>query len=290
MHDLFLSYSKSDLKIAKKIAQALEKEGIDVWWDHDIATGDTWDTAIEKAIDSCRCVVVLWSPSAVDSEWVRIEAAEGKKRNILIPVRIIKTEVPLAFRRRQYSDLIQWSGNHKDPAFLKLVNDIKQVLQGAKTAQQDLLTPASKTESSYPLKKKQWTVIIGALLLITVFVLYFQGQLSFPSTSAEKTIPPIDFNASSNALPLVFESATLSRKDTFYIDRDRTVNFLKEAIERHYQFSQPPELQRELGEGGIIQSVLYSNQKPLRNESLSLEDAGIEPYALIQFNYQLIVR
>ena len=61
MHDIFLSYAKEDKDYARTIAQALEEEGFDVWWDVEIPTGQTFDSVIQKTINDTKCVVVLWS-------------------------------------------------------------------------------------------------------------------------------------------------------------------------------------------------------------------------------------
>ena len=143
MHDVFLSYAKKDEQIAQTIAQALKREGLDVWWDVDIPTGETFDSVIEKAIGNAKCVVVLWSEHSVISEWVHVEAAEGKKRNILIPVRIADVEIPLAFRRRQTADLIDWIVDKSNPSFERLVSDIRLIISKNENPE-NVLTRASE--------------------------------------------------------------------------------------------------------------------------------------------------
>jgi hypothetical protein len=56
---------------------------------------------IEEALDSARCVVVLWSKASVASQWVKTEAAEAMRRKILVPVLIEDVKIPLEFRRLQ---------------------------------------------------------------------------------------------------------------------------------------------------------------------------------------------
>ena len=47
--------------------------------------GVTYDRVIERALVQADCVVVLWSAHAVESDWVRAEADEGRRRGILVP-------------------------------------------------------------------------------------------------------------------------------------------------------------------------------------------------------------
>lgn len=128
MSDIFISYAKEDRQFAETLAQSLGEEGFDVWWDHDIPTGSTFDAVIEKAIKDANCVIVLWSENSINSEWVRIEAAEGKERNILIPILIADVEIPFAFRRRQTADLCNWSHGKPDPCYDRLISDIQNIL------------------------------------------------------------------------------------------------------------------------------------------------------------------
>lgn len=46
-----------------------------MWWDRTIPPGSTFDRVIEQALDSARCVVVLWSATSAASDWVKTEAA-----------------------------------------------------------------------------------------------------------------------------------------------------------------------------------------------------------------------
>ncbi|NJM35994.1 MAG: toll/interleukin-1 receptor domain-containing protein [Rhodomicrobium sp.] len=57
-------------------------EGYSVWWDTSLLPGDSFTEVILNRIDSSRVVIVLWSPAAGQSAWVKTEAsrayAQGK--------------------------------------------------------------------------------------------------------------------------------------------------------------------------------------------------------------------
>jgi hypothetical protein len=127
MHDIFISYAKVDHEIARTVAEELNKEGFEVWWDVDIPTGSTFDSAIEQAVADAKCVIVLWSENSTKSEWVHIEAAEGKARNILVPILVSDADIPFAFRRRQTADLRGWLKDKNDPSFNRILIDIKKL-------------------------------------------------------------------------------------------------------------------------------------------------------------------
>jgi len=151
MHDIFLSYAKEDKKRASTIIDALVNEGFDVWWDFEIPAGRKWDDVIEKAVADSKCVVVLWSKHSITSEFVRLEATEGKNRNILIPARIDDVEIPFAFRLRQATDLINWNKRQSDLSFRRLVDDIR------------LLVPSVGLDSKSNIEDSKWVTLFYSL-------------------------------------------------------------------------------------------------------------------------------
>src|SRR5262245_66091689 len=118
---IFLSYAHEDRAKAKLIAEALSKIGWGVWWDRKIPPGKTFDEVIEQALDKSQCVVVLWSKTSVGSHWVKAEAAEGARRQILVPALLDSVKIPLEFRRVQAADLTAWNGDPNEPEFRQLI-------------------------------------------------------------------------------------------------------------------------------------------------------------------------
>ena len=104
----FLSYSRrGDAEFALKLARDLRNAGVDVWLDQlDIEAGARWDAAVEAALRSAGQVIVVLSPSAVESQNVLDEVSyafdEGKR---ILPVLARECDVPLRLRRLQRLDL-----------------------------------------------------------------------------------------------------------------------------------------------------------------------------------------
>jgi hypothetical protein len=128
MSDIFISYTSADRPRAQVLAEALEEHGWSVWWDRTIPPGKTFDEVIEEALDASSCVIVVWSQTAVASQWVRAEAGEGLKRGILIPVLIEDVQLPLAFRQIHAAGLIDWQGESAHPGFGQLVGAVSGLL------------------------------------------------------------------------------------------------------------------------------------------------------------------
>lgn len=131
MSDIFISYASADRSRVEPLVDALRGLGWSVWWDRTIPAGKTWDQVIEAALTDARCVIVLWSHASVRSDWVRTEAEEGKRRGILIPAMIEDVNIPLAFKRIQAANLINWSGTLPSTDFDEFSQAISEVLSGA---------------------------------------------------------------------------------------------------------------------------------------------------------------
>jgi hypothetical protein len=82
---------------------------------------------IENAIDAARCVIVIWTENSVESDWVHNEADEGKRRNILVPVRMGDVKIPLGFRHLQAADLSEWKPGATHAEYDGLLESIRGV-------------------------------------------------------------------------------------------------------------------------------------------------------------------
>jgi formylglycine-generating enzyme required for sulfatase activity len=121
MAQVFVSYRKTDFAAASRIVDALKEEGISVWWDDGLTPQKAWDASIESEIAAASAVVVLWTPAAIQSEWVRTEAHYAQDRGKLIPVMLETCQAPLAFLLKQTVDLTKWNGDRSDRMWRKLL-------------------------------------------------------------------------------------------------------------------------------------------------------------------------
>src|SRR5215510_8020899 len=121
MDQVFISYASLDRDRAKRLATVMQAKGYRVWWDREIAAGQTFDEVIERALDDSKCVVVLWSSTSVKSDWVKTEAAEAARRKVLVPALIDPVTIPLEFRRIQAANLTGWEASPGDVEFEKFL-------------------------------------------------------------------------------------------------------------------------------------------------------------------------
>jgi TIR domain len=131
MSDIFISYARADKARAELLAEAFSRQGWSVWWDREIPPGKSFDETIENALNSARCVIVLWSKDSVSSHWVKTEAAEGAARGILVPALIDKVPIPLEFKRIEAAELSDWQGDSPHAEFDQLLQTVASILGGS---------------------------------------------------------------------------------------------------------------------------------------------------------------
>jgi hypothetical protein len=108
---VFISAAASDSAWARKLAERLRAADVDVWDPStDALPGANYSAEVGKALDRAAALVVLISPAAVKSEWVRreIQHALGTERfrSRLIPVLVEPTpedDVPWILRTLQWA-------------------------------------------------------------------------------------------------------------------------------------------------------------------------------------------
>src|SRR4051812_11831885 len=134
MSDVFVSYKAEDRPKAAPLVQALEADGLTVWWDTQIAAGSEWRQDIQQELDQARCVIVLWSARSVGPEgrFVRDEANRAQRRGTYLPVRIDNVEPPLGFGEIQAISLNGWRGSRTDARYQTLLNSVRAMLAGGR--------------------------------------------------------------------------------------------------------------------------------------------------------------
>ena len=79
---IFISYSRQDSAYVEKLIAAFEARGLSAWLDNRIDYGTAWQREIEKHLEACQAFVLVMTPRADQSHWVKCElsfALELKK-------------------------------------------------------------------------------------------------------------------------------------------------------------------------------------------------------------------
>jgi hypothetical protein len=83
---VFISYRHGDdVAYVKRLTEFLVDAAVRVWHDHDVVTGDRWEQVIKTKIEDCSAFIVVMTPGADESDWVKreINYAERLGRPIL---------------------------------------------------------------------------------------------------------------------------------------------------------------------------------------------------------------
>lgn len=132
MTEVFVSYRREDEVAAGRLVQALQKQGLSIWWNRALPGGVHWRANIESALASAKCVVTIWTRASVGAKgsFVKDAAARAARRKVLVPVLLERVEPPLGFGELQSVDLTRWRGSTRDPFFQDLVSAIRAKLDG----------------------------------------------------------------------------------------------------------------------------------------------------------------
>lgn len=130
MSDVFVSYKAEDRARVLPLVQALEADGLSVWWDAHVGGGEEWRDSIARHLNEAACVIVIWSKRSIgpDGHFVRDEATRALRRHAYMPVRIDKVEPPLGFGESQALPLFGWKGNRSDPRYLSVLNGARAMI------------------------------------------------------------------------------------------------------------------------------------------------------------------
>ena len=156
MADIFISYAREDHERVHRLANVLEGKGYSVWWDREIAPGETFASVIERELHGAKCVFAIWSSRSIDSQWVRDEASEAARLGTLIPVTVDGVLPPLGFRQVQAADLTAWygTGSNSDEGLLHLLSAVRQRVAGTAAPEWQLpkTAPTSREGRSWAVK------------------------------------------------------------------------------------------------------------------------------------------
>ena len=126
MPRVFLSYTSDDIELAKRVAESLQANGIDTWWDKwCISTGDSLRQKIDEGLSGCTHFLVLLTQQSIKKPWVNQEMDAGLVKKLRDECRFLPVRYKLPA-----SDLPPLlSGMHApeitaDEDITQLINDI----------------------------------------------------------------------------------------------------------------------------------------------------------------------
>ncbi|MEJ0060834.1 MAG: toll/interleukin-1 receptor domain-containing protein [Terricaulis sp.] len=207
MTDVFISYTRDERARCVLIADRLKALGLDVWFDANLTSGTSFDREIEDRVRAAKAVVVLWSPKAVQSNWVRSEATIGQQRDVLVSVEIVPCTLPIAFTNTHTEYLHSPKFGPDDPVWTNILARIAQLTRHPGLARFRDLAPT-------PVRRRAKTPVLAifaaAALVAGVgaggFFLWSQDQ-----GEAAQAVEPASVASTGTAPPVSAEADQIAR-------------------------------------------------------------------------------
>lgn len=127
MVDVFISYSRADEEAVRRLAHKIEAEGYNVWWDAELPPHKSYGEVIEEKVAMSKAAVVVWSPTAAASEWVRAEADMARSEKKLIQTALGDIMPPLPFNQIQFANIGDWQGEDDHSGWRKVKASLKEL-------------------------------------------------------------------------------------------------------------------------------------------------------------------
>ncbi|MCY7422223.1 MAG: toll/interleukin-1 receptor domain-containing protein [Chitinophagaceae bacterium] len=174
LQKIFFSYSRADgSEFALKLALDLKNKGFDVWIDQvDIRAGSEWDIEIEKALETCDCLLFIETEKSVTSNNVLDEvyyAIEQRKK--VIPLILVDSKTPFRLQRIQH---INFTKDYQSGLAL-LINEL-QNNNTAVTYQPEEKQTLAKAGKPFLIKYAAVVTAIICLLILTVGALIYSAK------------------------------------------------------------------------------------------------------------------
>lgn len=182
--DIFISYSRRDQEFVTRLAVDLNAQVAGVWFDQSaIQAGQKWHDEIMDGIRECKAFILVLSPDAAESKYVREEVNKA--------LELGRTIFPILYRPGKWAGEFQAlvseiqtldlrSGSYTDN-FQKLVDGLIEAGAGKATGQKPFLRQTTQTPLSIVFSKVPgwafawslgWLIFCSiGLLLLTVLLL-----------------------------------------------------------------------------------------------------------------------
>ena len=161
--DVFLSYARDDQAVARRVAKTLKTAGHDVWWDSQLPAHRAYSEEIERRLAQAKAVVVLWSKSAAQSQWVRAEADFARSAGKLVQAQLDDGMPPMPFNQIQSASLKGWRGTARHAGWAKLAASVTALVDGEVAAATQVVEPRW-----WSAPRVRWIAAAGSLLFLMV--------------------------------------------------------------------------------------------------------------------------
>lgn len=187
MSEVFISYARQDEAKARHVVDALRTAGFQVWRDEQLPTHRAYYEVIEERLRAARAVVVLWSKSAIQSQWVRAEADLARSEGKLVQASVDGEAPPMPFNQIQCAELKSWHGAPDHHEWAKVVESVT-----ALSARQE--RPAAKPARGFGRRALPALGVLLAVLLAAGGLYLARDRFGGAPANAELRIAVLPFD------------------------------------------------------------------------------------------------
>lgn len=196
----FISYSRADSAIVKKLVAELRERDVNAWVDTEnlVPGSPEWEREIERSIRGSSGLIVVLSPEANNSQWVRRElsfAEENDKPMFPVLVRGDENDsIPLRLSAHQRVDLRR----NFQTGMNDLANAMKKFLGGGTTATQAFKKVTPPKKPAQPIDYKKFALpaalaLVGLLCLGGIaLAVNIIRNIDFPTPAPLTEVPATD--------------------------------------------------------------------------------------------------
>lgn len=130
MADVFISYARENAPLVRQLADAVKQEGYSVWWDDALPPHLSYSDVITGEIGKAKAVIVVWSETAIASEWVRAEADLARNRKKLVQTSIDGRMPPMPFNQLHFVSIGDWRGEADHPGWAGVKESLASLCRG----------------------------------------------------------------------------------------------------------------------------------------------------------------
>lgn len=163
--------------------------GFDVWWDRRLSGGVEFSKETEARLNAAKAVIVLWSATSVESNWVADEATVGRDNGVLVPILVDDIQPKIGFRQFQTIDFRSWRGDVNAAEFGELCAALRSRISGeAPTAPR-----TSPAKQPFPLRRAAVVAAIALTALIAAGVFLRAGAPPAAKSHAGRSVAVLPF-------------------------------------------------------------------------------------------------
>jgi hypothetical protein len=186
--DVFISYSRDNQEVVRRLAEAVKGLGYDVWWDDQLPPHLAYGDVIAQKVGEAKAAIVVWSANAAASEWVRAEADIARNQRKLIQTSIDGAEPPMPFNQLHYVSLADWNGETDHPGWAR-VRESLVALAGAPAGEAPTVPPTVPIVEAPP-PVPEPTVVMSAVPPAAAVPEPAPAATEPPATPAAAPAPP----------------------------------------------------------------------------------------------------